>query len=77
MKSNKFVYHFDDIKVYIMNAVFAGVSRDQTALEVMNKFAPDTCFYKCEPDMIFEFICQIYEMAYMVIENKLYTERSL
>ncbi|NCB02553.1 MAG: hypothetical protein EOM67_10355 [Spirochaetia bacterium] len=66
----KFAYHMEDLKLYLINRVKAGAHRDQVVLEILRDFAPEVAFYKCPIDMIEEFVGQLYELAYILINNK-------
>lgn len=65
-----------DIFEYIHNRTKAGVSPETIVVEVENRFPAFIAFFKCEPDMLAEFMQWLAEQAYYHV-NRTYYEKSV
>lgn len=59
---------------YISNRIQAEIKPAVVAREVAQRFQPELAFYKCEPDMLYEFLCWLAEEAYYHINRHAYED---
>jgi hypothetical protein len=61
----------NDMFEFIRNKTTADYSAESIAAEVMKKFKTEIAYYKCEQEMICEFVNQLCEFARFMYTNKL------
>lgn len=59
---------------YINNRLQAGIRPEVIAKEIMARFPAEVAFFKCDADMIDEFLCWLCEEAYFYINRCHYEE---
>ena len=60
-----------DLYEYIRNRTVAGFSAESITDEVMKRYKPAIRFYKCDYDMVYEFILSLAEFARFMYTNQL------
>lgn len=59
---------------YIHNRIQAGIAPAVIAREVEAKFPAEVAFFKCDPDMLLEFLTWMAEEAYWYVNRHFYEE---
>ena len=70
----KYRPHYNDIIEYLYKRVVANAGQNQVAMEVQEKFRPEIFFPKMDPEMVYETICMMYELAFFIVNKKPYKE---
>ena len=61
---DKYRYHANDIIAYIVNRVNANAQREQVCVEVQKEFSPQVVLWDMSPEMVYEMIGLLWDMAY-------------
>lgn len=57
---------------YIRNRITVGAEVNDIISEVMKRYSPELTYYRCDDDMVREFVTQLVHFAYYVQNNELY-----
>ncbi len=71
---SKYRHHINDIIAYIVNRVNAGAQREQVCVDVQKEFSLQIALYDMTPEMLYEMIGLLWDMAYYTHNKQFYKE---